>query len=98
TTAIQIYIDLSTTNLSLEDPFLPYIKEPNTIRRATIVYKKIIQTLEQNKKIKSLVHTFYLKEVLNQFQKRTLLGSKEPHLDTLLILPVESTTYLNVIA
>ncbi|CAG8836803.1 205_t:CDS:2, partial [Gigaspora margarita] len=43
----------------------PYEEEPNALQRATIAYGKMIHTLEQKEQIKSLVHAFYLGEVLN---------------------------------
>ncbi|CAG8836400.1 16094_t:CDS:2, partial [Gigaspora margarita] len=58
TAAIQIHIDL---------------KEPNALRRATIAYRKMIHALEQKKRIESLVHAFYLEEVLNRFPKQDTL-------------------------
>ncbi|RIB28708.1 hypothetical protein C2G38_2157336 [Gigaspora rosea] len=53
TTSIQIYIDLSTINLSVDDiPTYPYSPEHSLVQKATLAYRRIVDALEGENRIK----------------------------------------------
>ncbi|CAG8464495.1 10339_t:CDS:1 [Gigaspora rosea] len=71
TAVIQIYIDLSTINLSVNDiPTYPYSPEHSLVQIATLVYRRIVDALEEENRIESLVHAFYLGEMINRSPRR----------------------------
>ncbi|CAG8507564.1 23265_t:CDS:2 [Gigaspora rosea] len=66
TTAIQIYIDLSTINLSVDDiPTYPYSPEHSLVQKATLAYGRIVDALKVENRVESLMLLSGLTDYLN---------------------------------
>ncbi|CAG8643782.1 4427_t:CDS:1 [Dentiscutata erythropus] len=93
--AVQIYIDLSTLNVIPIDPTpCPYYEEQRFVNKAVVAYDQIVLALDEKERIESLVHAFYLGELLKKHPKGKLLIYGKKYLVISLMPLFDSTSSL----
>ncbi|CAG8553665.1 11480_t:CDS:1, partial [Dentiscutata heterogama] len=81
TAAIQVHIDLSTLNLVPVEPTpCPYYEGQDFATKAIAAYEQILLALDEEERVESLVHAFYLGALLRKTTRKQLteLRSKMP--------------------